>query len=296
MPRYLIRTLMPVLALVLLAACSPAASEATPTPTAEPPTGTPLPPSPLPTVTPSPSGPVPDRIVDRFGVEMVLIPEGIFVMGSDSGDAHESPAHEVFTDAYYIDVYEATNALYQSCQDVGACSDPSPIAGYSDNPDFADYPAVNISWYMAVEFCAWRGGRLPTEAEWEKAARWDPATGEVRTYPWGEQAPNASFTNTASAGVDGTTPTGYYERGASPSGIYDMAGNVWEWVADFYAGDYYRNSPGINPTGSEFDSGFRILRGGGWNDDDYYARTTARVSVGPATSGAWSGVRCARDV
>lgn len=243
-----------------------------------------------------PAGEHPASLIDEFSAEMALVPEGIFLMGSDgeSADAHEGPPHEVYTDAVYMDVYETTNDLYQACVEAGACQPPPLTSGYQDDPEFANYPAVNITWTMANEYCAWRGGRLPTEAEWEKAARWDPLTGSVRTYPWGDEPPDARYANTASADIGGTMPVGSYERGKSAVGLYDMAGNVWEWVSDSYAFGYYVDSPGINPSGPAEDTGQRVLRGGSFGDDDSYARTTARAGVGPEWAGA-SGVRCARE-
>jgi formylglycine-generating enzyme required for sulfatase activity len=252
-------------------------------------------PSPAPTLTNLPPGDLPPSLVDEFGVAMVLIPEGIFTMGTneDAADAHEKPAHDVYTDAVYMDTHETTNSLYQACVDAGACQSPVFISGYHDNPEFADYPAVRITWDMANQYCTWRGARLPTEAEWEKAARWDPVTGEVSTYPWGEEPPSGRYANT-NAPDYGTTPIGSYDHGQSPLGLYDMSGNVWEWVSDAYTFDYYADSPSFNPTGPEEDTGSRVIRGGSYGDDDFYARTTARVGQNPSWQGAL-GVRCAKE-
>ena len=251
--------------------------------------------TPVPVATAATEGELSAVLIDEREVEMVLVPEGIFTMGSDSGELNERPVHSVHTDAVYMDTYEATVGQFQACVEDGACTEPRLIAGYQNNPDFVDYPAVFITWAMADDYCRWRGGRLPTEAEWEKAAGWEPVSNESGTYPWGEDAPNSSYANTVGGGLDGTTKVGSYERGRSALGLYDMGGNVWEWVSDFYAGDYYANSPSINPAGPLESTGFRILRGGGWNDDGFYTRISARVSVGLEVTGPWAGVRCARD-
>lgn len=265
----------------------PSLPPSSPTPTVEPPA--------TPTVTPLPPGTLPPSLIDEFGVQMVLVPEGIFTMGSDAetADAHEKPAHDVYTDAVYMDIYEATNSLYGACVEAGACQRPTLTSDYQDNPAFSDYPAVRVTWNMANAFCNWRDARLPTEAEWEKAARWDPETDTVRTYPWGEEPPSSRLANTNDR-VDGTTPVGSYENGKSALGLYDMAGNVLEWVSDAYAFGYYANSPSFNPTGPETDTGSRVLRGGSFGDDDFYARTTARVGQNPNWQGA-AGVRCVKE-
>jgi formylglycine-generating enzyme required for sulfatase activity len=227
---------------------------------------------------------------------MVLIPQGIFLMGSDdeAADTHEQPPHEVYTDAVYMDAYETTNSLFQACVEAGACQRSTLASGYQDNPDFADYPAVNVTWGMANAFCSWRDARLPTEAEWEKAARWDPDTDSVRTYPWGDEPPSSRYANTNDR-VGGTTPVGSYENGKSALGLHDMAGNVWEWVSDAYAFDYYADSPSFNPTGPAEDTSSRVVRGGSYGDDDFYARTTTRVGQNPGWTPAAAGVRCVKE-
>jgi formylglycine-generating enzyme required for sulfatase activity len=255
----------------------------------------------VPTATPDPN-----EFIDGKGVHMRLVPAGDFTMGSNEDDDHAKPVHVVYLDAFYIDKYEVTNALYKACADADACSpllnapykacadpgacDPAEQAEptYYGNPEFDNYPVIFVSWDKAQAFCAWRGTRLPTEAEWEKAARGT----DGRIYPWGD-ALSCIFANYGHC-VGDTTPIGSYEDGRSPYGVYDMTGNVWEWVADWYSESYYESSPTENPLGPESGQN-RVLRGGAW-DNDYGLRTTTRNSS-PSESGFLDviGFRCARD-
>ena len=210
-----------------------------------------------------------EEIIDDFGIPMVLVPAGSFQMGSEEGEEDERPVHKVFLDDYYIDKYEVTNANYAQCVDAGACEPPRIVESneqkfYYGNSKFADYPVIWVTWEKAHTYCNWRNGRLPTEAEWEKAARGGL---EGKLFPWGDELPicktgainGARFYNgiECTGGAD-PLPVGSY----SPNGygIYDMAGNVWEWMADFY-GDYSK-SPEIDPTGPS-NGGIRVIRGGG---------------------------------
>ena len=230
------------------------------------------------------------RVVDRGGVavEQVYVPAGSFMMGSEDGMANEQPVHEVTLDAFWIDRTEVTNAQYAACVADGACDPPEVNSShtresYYDNPEYADYPVIYVSWDDAAAFAAWAGGRLPTEAEWEYAARGP----EGRVYPWGDTFDgerlnfcdrNCPFSHRDNDWDDGqadTAPAGSYPEGASWVGALDMAGNVWEWVNDRYQGDYYGSSPIENPTGPASGGG-RVLRGGSWNNSQRYARASVR--------------------
>ena len=151
-------------------------------------------------------------------------------MGYDDGESDEKPAHTVYLNAFYIDKYEITNALYQTCVDSSECDFPSNVDQFND-PRFAEHPVVYINWIMAKTYCEWRGDRLPTEAEWEKAAR----GADSRTYPWGEDI-GKTYANYDS---NISTEVGKFKTVKVYYGAYDMAGNAWEWVADWYREIYY---------------------------------------------------------
>ena len=160
---------------------------------------------------------------------------------------------------------------------------------YFGNLEFADYPVVNVTWYQADAFCTWIGARLPTEAEWENAARGM----DGRIYPWGDQVPTQELANFAE-NVGDTTPVGSYLAGASPYGVMDMAGNVWEWMNDWYDSDYYSQSSSENPQGPATGE-YRVLRGGSWYGYDYNVRSALRNYRGPDYWDSLVGFRCARS-
>ncbi len=292
----------------IFAACaSPAPTQS---PTSMPATPTVFPTSsPTLTATPVPSPTaLPERIVDAHGVTLVLVPAGEFIMGSEQGFPDEVPVHKVYLDAFYIDLTEVTNKQWQECVDAGACKPPrrndccleksvGARLSYYDNPEFDDYPVVFISWYDALDYCTWRGARLLTEAEWEKASR---GTDE-RTYPWGNQEPTPELINIIwgekDFGVKNTSPVGSFPLGASPYGVLDLAGNVYEWVYDVYAPDYYQNSPYRNPKGPE-EGAYRVTRGGSFANQAYRNRSSNRNNAFiPASSVHFDGgARCGMDV
>jgi formylglycine-generating enzyme required for sulfatase activity len=232
--------------------------------------------------------------LDPAGIPMRLVSAGEFDMGSETGQSDERPVHAIYLDAYYIDKYEVTNLFYQACVDAGACRPPENTTGLSFNdfygkPEFAHYPVLFINWDMAKTYCEWRGAELPTEAQWEKAARGT----DGRTYPWGEEIDQtfAHYANSSS----GPAAVGTYEKGTSPFGVYDMAGNAVEWVSDWYSNSFYANSPDANPSGPGSGQ-YRVLRGGTWYDDKDKVRASDRMAYIPDEILTSFGFRCAKDV
>ncbi len=243
-----------------------------------------------------PPAPVTTEILDSKGIPMVLVPAGEFTMGSEGGEQDERPVHKVYLDAFYIDKFEVTNAYYYMCEQNGICEGPYDSGSYTrgsyyTNRAFNDFPVVNVNWESARRFCEWRGGSLPTEAQWEKAARGT----EQLNYPWGDSI-NCNYANINGC-VGDTTQVGTYELGKSPYGAYDMAGNVVEWVADWYMNTYYAESPLENPTGPSDQYvyvKYVVLRGGSWSSDSYLSRATSRLPLTPGVGSAATGFRCVR--
>lgn len=233
------------------------------------------------------------RPVDMEGY-WVTIPAGEFQMGSEIGNDDEKPVHTLYLDTYQIGKYEITNRQYAQCVRAGIC-----IGRASFTEDRALHPVVNVTWDDAVRYCEWAGGRLPTEAEWEKAASWDDQAKTKRTYPWGETI-DCSYANYSGKDdgndfcVGDTTPVDSYESGKSPYGLYDMGGNVWEWVSDWYDETYYQNSPSANPSGPESGQ-FRVLRGGSWYNYVLDVRSAYRNWFDPTGTNGHLGFRCSRS-
>jgi formylglycine-generating enzyme required for sulfatase activity len=213
---------------------------------------------------------------------MVYVPAGCFTMGSDQGEPDELPEHEVCLSAYWIGQTEVTNAQYRPCVEAKACSLPADPM-YYDDPAYADYPVVYVRWTDASTFARWFGGSLPTEAQWEYAARGPDGW----AYPWGSEFYGVwlnycdsqcarQYHDTAyDDGFAGLAPVGSYAYGASWVGALDMAGNVWEWTNDWYDESYYATVENgvLDPPGPAPAEG-HVIRGGGWNDD----RTEQRAS------------------
>lgn len=241
--------------------------------------------------------------------DMVFIPAGEFLMGSEVGFKDEQPAHLVFLDGFWIDKTEVTNEQYSRCVQAGACEGPSVTDAFAD-PAYANHPVVAVSWRDAHTYCAWASLRLPTEAEWEKAASWDPKTNTKRLYPWGDEfdCAKGNFGELSCDGYEGpsyegTSPVGSFPSGASAYGALDMSGNVWEWVNDafletdpfgerenYYAVSPYSNPQGIDPAVSDY----RVMRGGAWTMNFGGGRSTYRLWFGLDDAYNFVGFRCAR--
>ena len=261
---------------------------------------------------------LPKEIVGKDGAEMVLIPAGEFEMGTDSSEVpqlaqwakkwwssaqaswfeDEAPHHAVYLDKFHMDKYEVTNALYREFMD--ATGHKAPADWNDSKYNAPDHPVVGVSWDDAKAYAAWAGKRLPTEAEWEKAARGGLAD---KRFPWGDSDPAGSQCNFAdnktdyiwsdksvddgyayTAPVGSFTPNGY--------GLYDMAGNVWEWCADWYYGYYYSSSPSGNPTGPGSEIPHRVVRGGSWDLTPNSLRVAGRYRYFPTFTSFNLGFRC----
>ena len=266
-------------------------------PNAEPLTATPTNMSEPPIITPSPTlalGKGNTLTSPKDGMVMVYVPAGSFQMGSDNGDPNEQPVHTVRLDAFWIDQTDVTNAMYAKCVSAGGCSLPggTSSATHSDyyvNTQYANYPVINVAWNQAKAYCEWVGSRLPSEAQWEKSARGM----DDRTYPWGNDALNNNLLN-YQWNVGDTTEVGKYPNGVSPYGVLDMAGNVWQWVADWYDSNYYSNSPSSNPLGPDTGQD-RVLRGGSFNNGGDYDRSAFQFWSDPTVISLTYGFRCARS-
>ncbi len=250
-------------------------------------------------------GDVQNKLAEALDNSVAYVPGGEFVMGSDRGDIDERPQRLVYLDAFEIDKYEVTNVQYQRFLMATGRHGPrrwearyehlllkaSPDwDGATYPPGEGTYPAAGIRWEDAAAYCSWVGKRLPTEAEWEKAARGT----DGRTYPWGE-AWDPDRGNTGEAGRNYPQPVASYPAGASPYGALDMAGNLWEWVSDLYDRQYYARAPGQNPAGPSSGTGERVLRGGAWDSSADQVRTSYRNATHFFGPNFRVGFRCARS-
>lgn len=209
---------------------------------------------------------MPKEIIGKDGTKMVLIPAGKFKIGSKDGtNSDEKPVHTVYIDAFYMDIYEVTNAQYKKFVDATGYRASYSWKNISSKIDAPNQPVVGVSWDDASAYAKWAGKRLPTEAEWEKAARGGLSG---KRYPWGDTITHDDVNYYAPGGnaqwvlfpVGSFKPNGY--------GLYDVAGNVFEWCADWYDENYYAVSPNSNPTGPSFGK-YRVLRGGSWHIFNY---------------------------
>lgn len=228
---------------------------------------------------------------EKDHVTLVFIPGGEFLMGSQESDpdadVDEIPQHAVYLDAYWIDRTEVTNDMYRRCVESGACTEPAHSRRYVI-AEYGAHPILGVSWDQAVAYCTWAGRRLPTEAEWEKAARGT----DGRLYPWGNEPPDSDLLN-FDHNVDDTIEVGSYPAGASPYGVLDMAGNVWEWVSDGFDENYYADSPYENPRGGD-SVNRRVLKGGSWSTQAHNVRASNRFWGFPGRNDT-DGFRCALD-
>jgi formylglycine-generating enzyme required for sulfatase activity len=240
---------------------------------------------------------------------LLCVPAGEFSMGSDpardsSADVNETPQHTVYLDAFWMDLTEVTNAMYEKCVQAGVCVAPAKDSSFTNKnyygaSAFDNFPVMHIIRDQAQEYCRWRGGRLPTEAEWEKAARGT----DGRIYPWGNnfagdrlnycdancprRKPDASYND----GYADVAPVGSFPSGASPYGLLDMAGNVFEFVLDWYGETYYASSPASNPMGPASGDVY-VVRGGAWDSKAGIVRTAVRYWIQPQVSLDYVGFRC----
>ncbi len=240
----------------------------------------------------------------KDGASMVLIPAGEFLMGTSisnrDGGRDEYPQRPIFLNAFYIDVYEVTNGRYLDF--IMATKHRLPenprdkkltLWKESTVPDiFKDHPVVNVDWQDAAAYCAWASKRLPTEAEWERAARGTSG----RRFPWGDVEPTRVMANYLNQWRDGAAlePVGAHPQGASAEGVQDLEGNVWEWVADWYDPHYYENGPARNPHGPT-EGTRRVIRGSGWESEAPSLRAAHRLSSDPKNRNHSLGFRCAMD-
>lgn len=236
------------------------------------------------------------QITGTDGAPMVLVSAGEFWMGSPDGEGEgdEHPRHRVYLDGFYLDQYEVTTSRFSKF--LHERKMPAPQSWSEQAHQFhGNKPVVGVDWNDAVAYCSWAGKRLPTEAEWEKAARGT----DQRVYPWGNDAPNERRAN-FNRGFDFQdygvlTDVGSFEQGKSPYGVYDMAGNVWEWTADWYDENYYGKSPSRNPTGPSSGK-YRVVRGGSCYHAPFYVRSAYRTWNTPTYRYDNVGFRCAQDV
>ena len=237
----------------------------------------------------------PPEVAPVADTPMAEVSEGAFTMGFDGTQAleDERPAHRVWLATFSIDLYEVTTAQYASF--LAGSTRPRPWQWETVRlPQDADRPVIGVDWADADAYCRWKGKRLPTEAEWEKAARGT----DGRLYPWGNREPTSHFANFALGARFSygqvLLPVQSFEQGRSPYGVYQMAGNAYEWVQDWYAANYYEAALERNPQGPDRGQ-FKVLRGGSWSDLPKYLLTYGRFKLPPDTRNSYTGFRCAKS-
>ena len=310
------KKLFPILAVLVLisTACQLGGGQAPqPTPLSVPtavPTNTPIPLNA--TAAPSGNQAAGSTRTSNDGMTEVFIPAGTFQMGGLDINAqpNEKPVHRVTMPAFWIDKFDVTNGMYAQCVNAGACDSPlsvtsKTVTSYYNNSQYNDYPVINVTWSDAATYCKWAGRHLPTEAEWEYAARGNTSN----TYPWGDEAPDSTRANFNWLYGD-TTKVGSFPAGASPFGVLDMAGNVDQWINDFFDASYYSKGIALNPQGPIARTGLfgRVIRGGSFQEGAENIRVSWRTpdngpnpnaqSGTPAYIGDYSpkiGFRCAAD-
>lgn len=254
-----------------------------------------------------------ERITPADGMPQLFIPDGSFQMGGldANNQPDELPPHKVTMSAFWMDKFEVTTGMYMLCVEAGACDLPTSFQSekhekYFNTEEYADYPVIYVTWGNATDYCEWAGKRLPTEAEWEYAARGT----DLRVFPWGDDRPTSSYAN-FNRNINDVTRVGSFPAGASPFGVLDMSGNVWEWVFDYYGPEAYSQAAGANPTGpmAAVGGGERhVIRGGSYQDveddirlanrgyasgPDLEADMDSAEYIGEASSKI--GFRCAAD-
>ncbi len=232
-------------------------------------------------------------LIGDEGREMVQIPEGPFTMGSHEGDPDEAPVHQAYLASFYLDKKEVTQGEYDRFVRMTKRAKPMVPVFEDDLGKILkpELPAVGVSWPDAFAYCRWAGKRLPTEAEWEKAGRGEGR----RRYPWGDEFVNGRANlDGAEDGYQYMASPGSFESGRSPYGLYDMTGNVAEWVADTYDEKYYRETPYRNPPGPP-DGQHKVIRGGSWRETPHNARLSKRFQAKIWRTDSTIGFRCAKD-
>jgi formylglycine-generating enzyme required for sulfatase activity len=237
---------------------------------------------------------------NAFGVclaasSMIKIPAGEFTMGKNEEGRPHNPEHKVTLKEFFIDQTEVTVEQYQACVTCGICPAPQRDGShtgrepYYGNDKYKNFPVIYVSWTDAKTYCEGIGKQLPTEAQWEKAARGE----DGRDYPWGSTEPTKTLAN-FNGNLNDTAPVTDFDAGKSPSGVLNLAGNVWEWVADSYSATYYGKSPAADPTGPETGP-VKVIRGGGFTSSSEQLRTFLRASEAETSGYSHLGFRCAKE-